>query len=110
MTTETIFTLPDRDTMTDALERVDGSGDLIRHLYPQLLMHAGQAITPRSFVFTLHLAVTYYGRAVGVPAASTLWARLHEFSRAVISDPADLDRVLTVLADVGMPTGRETTR
>jgi hypothetical protein len=113
------FTVPDRDTIANALVALDGNGYLVRHLYPRLIELAGTEQTPTGLVVHITTAVTdYVDRAAPVhgPRASrvglmkTMYSMIHKYVRIMIPDSeAALNDALDFLADTGIGDGRKET-
>jgi hypothetical protein len=109
---ETRFTLPDRNTMANALVAVDGEGHLVRYLYPQILKHAGQEQAPTGFAFFLSLEIVDYADRLNLAPLQrnavilTTNMLIEKWGRALIKDETAREEFLDVLAQVGLPTGR----
>jgi hypothetical protein len=104
---ETIFVLPDRDALANALVGVSGTGHRVQNLYPVILRNAGSKVTPMGFVTMWSLAMSDYAKDFLPVVRSQLAMDMHNYAKAIVTDPAVLAEVLDVFAAVGWPTGRE---
>jgi hypothetical protein len=116
MKPETRFTLPDRNEIANALVSVSGEGHAVQNLYPKIMDLAGTQQAPTGFVFFLTIEVSDYVTGLHLTpvqrtAAHAIFSlRYHQYGRALIKDETALNEFLDVLAQVGMPTGREAKR
>lgn len=106
--TEMIFTTPDRDEMINRLIAFDGTGYVVKHLYPRLLEHAGTEITPMGLVVAVNLAVADYLRRVngGRAMDRVMSAAIPSYIRIMTDDLEAREAALDFLRDTGQPDGR----
>lgn len=101
MAAETVFTLPDSDTLSAALVSVSDEDHVVENLYPRILRGAGERCTPTTFATLWILALDDYTR--GMPPVVFTVLRMHtpEYVRAVIADPQIQEEVLAAFEGAG---------
>lgn len=107
-TTEKIFVMPNADALANALVGVAGFGSLVRHLYPAVIKRADTMVTPPGFVAMFRVAIYDYALAAdaGDHAVERLLDNLHNYARAIITDPGFLDETLDAIKAAGLADGR----
>lgn len=105
---ELMITLPDRNEMAYRLLSVSGVGDIVKRMYPHILERAGATVEADGVPMLVALATAEYTEATNAgPALGAVMATMqHEYVRALIDDPAALEKALDVLERAGLPTGR----
>lgn len=111
---ETVFTLPDRNAIANALVGVNGSGHLVQNLYPRIMELADTEQVATGFAFFLSVEADDYLNRLASPtqahrtaARLFVFSLLHRFVRALVIDETAREETLDVLAQIGLPTGRE---
>lgn len=114
MKPETRFTLGTRNEIANALVSVSGQGHLVDHLYPRIMDLADTEQVATGLAFFLSVETDdYLNRLSSDTQAHRTAARLfvmslpHQFGRALIKDGTAREEFLDVLAQIGLPTGRE---
>lgn len=114
MKPETVFTLPDRKAIANALVSVNGDGHLVQNLYPRIMDLADTDQVATGFAFFLSVEADDYLNRLDSPtqthrtaARLFVFSLLHRFVRTLVTDATAREETLDVLAQIGLPTGRK---